>query len=665
MNTRDVLTAAEVRERYGIDIITAEVIKNALIQITRHMHLTLQKGSYSPAIRDYMDIANAVHLITDEGLEMAAVTEGCTQHAFNQQFTCNVLLAEYGLENLRPGDVIVTNDPFRGGIHLPDPVLLKVVFWEGKPVMAVSDVAHWADIGGATPGSYANGWATDHCQEGIRIPPMLFWAEGKPVRSALNLMVENTRIPGFAVGDLRAQYGAVTIGEELVLNLIRKYGVEAVRAGARYAIDYNERLMRAAIRAVPDGDYYAEDYLDDDGIELEPVKICATVRVRGDSMQVDMSGTQRQPLGNNSSGWGAEAVRVVLISKMMLEPTSVVNAGTFKPIEIISPPGSAVHALPPTSTNNHQEVGSKMCSVLFQALSQAIPERGVAPDYGTNNQLTLGGYDPRPGRNMRPWVHFELPAGGWGGTWKEDGVPYCLVPYGNCYDPVIEFSERDAPVVVLTREFVIDSGGPGKFRGGPACYGTLLAQADFTMSMGCDRARTPAPGINGGGPGMNNLAVLYTEDAGLFPPTRDGVTPARYLRGLYGRFDAQGRPDPAAPYCVGTVKQSNKFSFFPMKAGTVVRNYSGGGGGWGDPLERDPARVLADVRNELVSPPFARLAYGVVLTPDGNAVDEEATRALRAELRARRERGEWSLPPTIYPDWPIESLAERPLAEVR
>ncbi len=655
------LTAEAVRERYGIDVFTAEVIRNSLVQISRHMKTTLMKGSYSPAIRDYMDIATAVSQITPDGYEMAAVTEGCTQHAFNQQYMVNSSLAEYGLENMRPGDVLICNDIFRGGIHVPDMVLTKIVYWDGQPAFVVSDVAHWADVGGATAGSYLNGWATESYQEGIRIPPMLAYAEGRPVRSTVNLLVENTRIPNFAVGDLRAQYGAIKIGEELVLKLIERYGLQTVKAGAQYGIDYNERLMRNAIRQVPDGTYEAVDYVDDDGIELEPIRVKVAITVRGDRMLMDFSGTQRQPLGNCASAWGAEAVRVILSSKIMLEPSSPVNAGTFKPIEIIMPAGSIVNVLPPSSTNNHQEIGTKVISVIFQALSQAMPEWGVAPDYGTNNQFTLGGVDMRPGREGTPWVHFVLPAGGWGGTTKTDGVPYCLWPAGNCYDPVVEFSEQDAPVVVLTREFAIDSGGPGEHRGGAACYATVLAMGEFMMAAGADRSRFPPPGIAGGGPGQANFAYVMDEEA-AFAPTWNGITPTRYMQGLYGRFNSDGVPDPRAGYCVDTVRQSNKFCFFPMQKGTIFRNYSGGGGGWGDPLQRDPAQVQADVRNELVSVEGAEAFYGVVVDPKTLAVNEPATARKRERLAALRQKGKWTPPSPVYPDWPVAKRWKPPAA---
>ena len=651
------LTAPEIQERYGIDLITAEVIRNSFIQITRQMHATLLRGSYSPIIRDYMDMAVCVFLINQgqDGpeYEMVAVTEGCTQHAFNQQYFVNAMLNEYGLENMRPGDVLISNDTFRGGIHLSDLGAVSVVFCEGKPSFVVSNVAHWADMGGAAPGSFLNGWAVESYQEGLRIPPMLIYAEGVPVRTAFNLLIENTRIPHYVLGDMRAQCGTLVVGTRLVGNMVDKLGLEVSRNGAQYSIDYVQRISQQAISEFPDGVYEAEDWMDDDGIELEPVKTKVTVTIRGDKAEIDLSGSQRQPLGNTTSGWGAEATRLLIGFKTMLEPASPVNAGSFKQIDVISPSGTVHNGLPPTSTNFHADPGCRAYNSIYKALSHAMPERGVASDYGTCNAYLWGGLDTRPGRIGTPWIYYIIAPGGWGGTARTDGVPFCLVSYGNCYDPVVELIEQECPVIVLDKEFTMDSAGAGEHRGGPGTCVTYLALSDTTMTAGADRVRFPPPGEQGGGAAMP-VYGYFLEDANVsFKHTRNGITPARFMKPLFGLVDADGRPDPSGGvYCLNTLAKSGKFSLRPVKAGTIFRNYCSGGGGFGDSLRRPVNLVLKDVENELLSPEFAANAYGVVVNPATMKVDEKVTEERRRILAAQREQGKWSVPVACYPNWP-------------
>lgn len=652
-----ILTAPEIQERYGIDLITAEVMRNSFIQITRQMHATLLRGSYSPIIRDYMDMSVCVFLINqgESGpeYEMIAVTEGCTQHAFNQQYFINTILNEYGLENIRPGDVLICNDSFRGGVHASDLAAVRVVFCEGKPSFVVSDVAHWADVGGAAPGSFLNGWATESYQEGLRIPPMLVLAEGVPVRTTFNLLIENTRVPHYALGDMRAQCGTLLVGERLVKNMVEKLGLNTARSGAQYSIDYVQRCYQQAISEFPDGVYEGEDWMDDDGIELEPVKTKVTVTIKGDKAEIDFSGSQRQPLGNTTSGWGSDATRALIGFKIMIEPASPVNAGSFKQIDVISPPGTVHNGLPPTSTNDHIEPGCRAYNAIYKALSQALPEHGVACDYGTCNVYLWGGLDNRTGREGIPWVYYIISAGGWGGTAKTDGVPFALVALGNCYDPVVELIEQECPVIVLDKEFTIDSAGAGEHRGGAGTCATYYALGDLTMTAGADRVRFPPPGDMGGGSAMSVYAYFLEDAMVSFKHTQNGITPIQYMKPLFGLVDKEGRPDPNnGSYCLNTIAKSGKFSMMPVSSGKIFRNYCSGGGGFGDPLKRPVNLVLRDIENELLSTEFAANAYGVVVDPKTVKIDELATKKQRSQLASLRERGKWSVPVACHPNWP-------------
>jgi N-methylhydantoinase B len=287
------MTAADVKARYGIDLATAETMRSGLIEVTQHMHRTLQRGAYSNVVRELLDFGVCVHLPGEEGIELVAVTEGCTHFAFTQAHMANFVADEWGLENLGPGDTLICNDPWRGSIHLPDVNLFRPVFWEGELVFLLSDASHLVDIGGAAPGGF-NMHSREVFEEGLRLPPMLITSGGKPVRSTLNLILENTRTPQHNLGDLRALFGTMRVGEQRLHRMLERYGADAARAAARYTLDLSERRMREAIATVPDGTYEAEEWIDDSGIGSDPVRVQLTGRVSGEHIELDFSGTDRR-----------------------------------------------------------------------------------------------------------------------------------------------------------------------------------------------------------------------------------------------------------------------------------------------------------------------------------------------------------------------------------
>jgi N-methylhydantoinase B len=294
----DFLTAREVEREYGIDLITAETIRAGLIEVTRHMFRTLKQSAFSNPVREMTDFGVCVHMVNDDfSTELVSVTEGCTHFAFTHPHMMNFMVDEWGIDNFGPGDTIVCNDPWRGSIHMPDVNLFRPVFWEGKPIFFLSDASHLVDIGGPVPGGF-NTSATEVFAEGLRIPPMLITSNDKPVRSTINLILENTRTPQHNLGDLRALFGTMKVGEGRLVRLLERYGPEAVQAASRYLLDLSERRMRAAIAAVPDGSYEAEEWVDDDGLTEDPIRVAASATVRGSHMEIDFTGTDRQPLGS-------------------------------------------------------------------------------------------------------------------------------------------------------------------------------------------------------------------------------------------------------------------------------------------------------------------------------------------------------------------------------
>ncbi|MEN0134552.1 MAG: hydantoinase B/oxoprolinase family protein [Rhodococcus sp. (in: high G+C Gram-positive bacteria)] len=639
------LSAKEAVARYGFDLVDLETLRYGLIEVARDMHETLMRGGFSPIVRDVRDCTAAVHVRTDAGWEMAASWEGCVQHAFTSQHIANFTMAEWDESTLREGDVIMVNDPWRGSVHCSDINLFMPVFADGRVEFLLHTTSHVADLGGPIPGGFANGTRTCF-EEQLKFPPTLLYAEGTPVRPAFNYILENNRVPHLVLGDIRALSGSLQVGARQLRNVVDRYGLDKTKAGAAFGMDVTEAAMRAGIAEIPDGDYTVSDFLDDDSINPEPIEIVMTVKVRGDSMEIDYSGTSRQPDGNVGTAW-VESTRAIIGAKFILDPSSPVNSGTLRPVEAIMPPGSAVCVLPPSSCSNHVDTGSRIVNLMTQAMALAVSDRAIGCDAGTAGMMNIGGIDDRPGHEGTPWATFSLPGGGWGGTWKSDGVSLCLVSMGNCRSSVQEHVERENPVVVWEHELMIDSAGAGEHRGGAGSLYTVEALAPTVVTITGDRIRSGAPGVDGGGTGMPFYGWLLHD---LDPARAMDSLDLSAAEALFGVFDDAGRPDPDhGTFGNGTRYQTGKISQVVLQAGQGLRLVVGGGGGWGDPLVRELDKVADDVADGVYSPEFAEKAYGVVF---GNGrIDDEKTAARRAQLAAERAAGRWTVPSACPIAW--------------
>ncbi|HVW47021.1 MAG TPA: hydantoinase B/oxoprolinase family protein [Solirubrobacterales bacterium] len=655
------MTAADVEREYGIDLITAETLRNGLIEVTRHMYTTQLRSSFSNIIRDAMDFGVCLHVVNDDGsTDLVGITEGCTQFAFTHQHLVNMVLDEYGLENLGPGDTLVTNDAYRSGIHFGDLNCLRVIFdEEGRPAFVVSNGAHVFDIGGPVPGGFHH-QATTLYEEGLRVPPMLITTDDTIVRPVMNLLVENTRSPFHMVGDVKAILGTLKAGETRVQKLIERYGSKTVKASANYALDLAERRMRKELFDVPDGDYTAEEWLDDDGVVFEPVHLKVVVRVRGARAEIDFSGTDRQPLGAITTCW-EDAARCLIGPKVLLDPRHPWNAGASRPFDVLLPAGSAVMALPPTSQSAHVEMGAHIGSLMIQALSLAVPDRGIAPDAGITGSIFLYGTDHRPGREGMPFGSAHLFGESWGGSRVTDGISYCFTPLYNCRSIILEYAEKESPIVFWEFGIVIDSAGAGEFRGGFSAAVTFEVLDETSCTPMLDRTRLPSVAANGGTPGMTTYGLLVDKDERGPAVSWNGILPADRIRGLYGIFDGEGRPNPEdGVFGQGAQFESCHVAGHILEPGTIMRVIAASAGGYGDPLDRDPAAVLRDVRNERVSMAQADETYGVVVDRDTGSVDEDATEARRSELRAARGDS-WEPPPSYFKAWPRNASEQREL----
>lgn len=638
-----VLTAKEVEERFGLDLLTAEIIRHGLVNVSSQMAKNLQTSAFSPVVRDMQDFAVGVAspYRPEQGLylDLLASAEGCAIHFFVFQYKARNNILEFGIENLKEGDVLVYNDAYRGGSHVMDVGCAKPVLYKGEIIAFTLTDGHWVDIGGPVPGGFSPGFARDMYSEGMRISSRYLYRRGKPVKATFDLFLDNTRIPYLSIGDLQAHAATLTLGERLVLKYVEKYGVEVFRRAMAYILDYGERRMREALSNLPDGTYEGEDYIDDDGVTPEPILVRSCLTVRGDRAELDLSGSSRQSLGN-ASGQGCDVGSAGHIAiKSMLLPDIHTNAGLFRPIDLIIPWGSIAQALPPApSTQGHLLPTCKLVTAVQQSLAQVLPEQAVGESYNDVPTIAWSGWDHRE-KPANPFVIFQVPYGPFGGTSTHDGHCYSLEIIGNCLELSCEIEEELYPFVVLRKEFVIDTAGPGKYRGGPAVRWDEMVFCDAVLSASFEQVRFPTKGTLGGqGGAPARIFQIPRERWDIREkkegyPTQAGRTPKEHVEIISGMVN----PETGEIDLQRGEFRTGKFALRPVPAWTPTVFQVAGGGGYGDPLERNPELVRRDVLDEIVSIEGARRDYGVVIDPHTLTVDGKATRELRRTLRTQEE----------------------------
>jgi N-methylhydantoinase B len=583
--------------RSGVDPITLEVVCEGLIAIVREMRATVIRASYSPVIWDMDDFSCA--LFDPQG-QMVAQSEDHPGHVLPMPWSVRCAMEDF-TGDLRPGDVILLNDSYRGGTHLNDVTMLYPLFDEGELLIFPAVRAHWSDVGGATPGSYS-GLSTNIYQEGVRIPPIKIVEEGKLNRAAMALLLNNMRLPEDRLGDFNASLGACKVAEGRIRKLLQKYGRKTVFDCIALNLDRSERRLRQKIAALPDGEYVYEDYLEfyPEG-RFDPVLMRLTLTVKGDEITADFAGSNPQVPGVVNSTLATTGAGVLVAVKAALDPEGAINHGTFRPITLKAPEASIVDVKLDAPAGAHGEVRKRAVSVMLGALAQVVPDLVSGDLCGTSFPNAIGGWDER---RQRSYVYYEAPAGGNGGFRDGDGSnAWGNIDFGNVRTiQTAESLENGMPLLVTRSELRRDSGGEGRRRGGLGMRREVkLLHGEARYSALSDRAVIPPFGVAG---------------AGHAAPVK--VSVLRGDREL--EFDTPG-----------------KVTGYPIRAGDVVVMQSAGGGGFGDPLAREPERVRADVAAGYVSGERARDGYGVALTADG-AVDEAATQARRTALRAMRRR---------------------------
>jgi len=551
-----------------LDTITVAVIKGALIYTAEEMGIVLRNSAYSPNIKERMDFSCTIF---DSEKRLAAQAEHIPVHLGSMQ-----LAIQKGLEKfkgkLEDGDMILFNDPYISGTHLPDITLICPIFYKDKIIAYSANKAHHSDVGGKAPGSMA-GDATEIYQEGIVIPPVKFVKKNVIDKEIVSILLSNIRTPEIRMGDLRAQMAANILGKRRILELVDRYGTETLHKAMEEIMNYSERRMRIEISRMPKGSYSAVDYLENTGTSNKKVKIQVTITVEKNRLLIEYSGTDKQVNGPVNAVLGVTLSGVYYVLRCLTDPSIPMNDGCYRPVKMHVPEGTLMNpTLPAPVAGGNVETSQRNVDVLLKVFAQILPEKVCAACQGTMNNIAVGGINPENGKS---WTFYETIAGGFGGRKGIDGVDAVHSHMTNTMNTPIEAIETVYPIRFLKYELRKNSGGPGKWRGGVGLERSwMLLAPSATLSVLAERTKMPPWGLYGGKPGA---------------------------KGEYYIIKPNGKRIKLKSKC--TIK---------MEKGDVFIVRTPGGGGYGKPFERSPELVHRDLLDDLVSLEAAKKDYGAV-----------------------------------------------------
>lgn len=565
-----------------IDPVTFAVLKSALESIVDDMAYTVMRTARSPIVRDVLDYSTTM---CDAKGHILAQAKTVALHLGAVPDAMEALLRHYG-DDLHPGDVIIFNDPYDGGMHLPDIFMFKPIFAGDRHIGFSVVICHHCDVGGRVPGSNASD-STEIFQEGLRIPPLKLFEQGKRNRSLFDIIAKNVRLPDLVIGDLEAQLATCALGERELLKIVEKYGIELIEDFLAEFLDYGERMTRRTIETWPDGTYGFTDYIDGDGFDESPIPIKVAITVSGGQLTVDFDGSSKQVRGAINSTLSFVKSATYLGVRCVLDADVPNNAGVYRCIDVTAPKGTLLNPEFPAPVAARALTGYRVADTVLGALAKIVPERVAAAGEGGNSVVCLGGYDTQ---TRQPFIVVDMINGALGGRATRDGVDAVTNPCQNMSNMPVEIMEATYPIRIEEYGLRPDSCGAGRQRGGLGVVRQYRLLADeAVMQLRTDRYRTRPYGLFGGGPGAPSRNLLSAHD-GPFDLLSSKVTRTVY-------------------------------------AGAVLRHEQAGGGGYGDPFERPETAVLEDVLDGKISVEYARDAFGVVVR--GNAVDADATRSLR------------------------------------
>ena len=566
-----------------IDPISTEIIRNAFISIAQDMNAVLIRSAYTPVIYEGKDCVVA---LLDEKGEVLGQSSGLPLFLGNLQVCVQETAKIYGWDYFKEGDIFFVNDSFFTGTHLNDITIFAPIFWNKQLAGFSASRAHWLDVGAKDPGGSMD--SSNIYQEGFRWPVTRLYENNKPKKEIIEFLRMNGRFGYSLIGDMNAQIAAGKTGEKRFQGILDRFGLDLVRSARNEIFKQSEELEKIAVKKIKNGSYDSEGFLDDDGLGSDPVKIKMKVTVEDEKITIDLDGSAKQTNGPVNCGFAQTISACRVAFKLLINPKRPVDGGTFKTLEVTAPQGSIFKAEEPAACQWYFSSLGLLIDAFVKALSPAIKDLSAAAHYGDSMVIFIGGVDPR---NNFPFLSVEPTCGGWGGFPDSDGADALINNVnGGFKDLPIEVFENKYPVSIFNYGFRKDSGGTGKFRGGCGLYREYTINADGFVSLWFERSVTPAWGLFGGKDGIGPNVNIKSHDE----------------------------------------KEKNllKANGLQVKKGTVLTTYTGGGGGFEKPFERNPENVLNDVINKYVSIEKARDHYGVVIDEDLK-INKEGTFKLR------------------------------------
>lgn len=578
----DTETSLEVQagKSQKLDAVTFEVLRSHFDFTCDRMTKVLQKSAFPPILSDILDFSNAIY---DADIRLLAQAPGCPVHMAAMHFAAQASVKKFGAEGLRPGDVVVLNDPFQGGTHIPDITFTMPIYHGGRLIGYAVSRGHWQDLGGGAAGGQSFG--THVASEGLRLPPQKIFKEYAMNRDLLEIIKNNTRCPQYIEGDIQAHMGALKSAEKEMIRAVERYGPETVNEAQRALIDYTKRITQANIAKLASRSYYVEDFIDTDGYTDNPIYVRMRLTIRGDRVEIDFSGTDRQAVGAVNSPLANTYSAVYLALRYFLCPEAPANAGLFETVDIVLPDDCWLNAKWPAPTIGCTTMAAgKIASTIWAAMSQAMPEKTIGGNMSDVNWFVCAVKDQATGLQT---VFSDLPAGGWGAMETHDGANVRFDPTGNCMNLSAEVAELCYPVTYDAFELREDSGGAGKRRGGLGARLKFTFKGSAELSIETSRTRKGSLGVLGGGDGK----------------------PQRLYKVVNGRREVIGGVDDAGEW------HNPLLTAFRFQSGESFEIETGGGGGWGEPEKRPENEVVSDVLNGYVSFEQAAKDYSVkVLT---------------------------------------------------
>jgi len=572
-----------------IDPILLAVLNGRLVQIADEMDATLYRSAFNPIIAEAHDACHGLYH-AQTGATLVQGTTGLPIFVGAMAFAVKAVIDKAKQDgDLEAGDTYLFNDPYDGGTHLNDFRLVRPLFWNGKLFAWLASVGHWLDVGGNVPGNF-NAKATESLQEGFRVPPVKLARAGVIQQDIIDILAANSRVPQSNWGDLNGQLNALDLGERRVQALLEDYGEDLIVSALDVLTARAEKLMRANIAGLPDGIYSYDDFLDNDGITDVPLSIALDLVISGDTMRLDFSRSSPPCDGPLNIALSTTVACCYVALKHIFTDVPA-NAGCLAPIEFVIPSTTLLAVSAPRPVGGYTETILRVIDTVFGAFAKVAPERANGAPFATINALSLSGWR----EHGRRWVMFCFFGGGLGGNPETDGLNHGNNPISTATIPPAEILESLYPVMFTQWALRTDSGGPGFNRGGLGAIYEIEALADGAtdVSLLGERGKFPPFGVNGGGSAALNRFVYQTEGGERAPPLVSKVTDIRIVAGQHVRLETPG------------------------------------GGGFGDPMTRDPVRVERDVNLGYVTKAAARKDYGVVIGENG-AVDAVATATLRS-----------------------------------